>query len=53
MRILAVKARNVSPYDEPTYLVVALILAVVACAAAIAPARRAMRVDPSTALRSE
>ena len=31
MRILAAKARNVSPYDEPTYLVVALILAVVAC----------------------
>ncbi len=53
MRILAVKARDVSPYDEPTYLVVALILAVVACTAAIAPARRAMRVDPSTALRSE
>jgi predicted permease len=53
MRILAAKARNVSPYDEPTYLAVALILAAVACAAAIAPARRAMRVDPSIALRSE
>ena len=53
MRILAAKARNVSPYDEPTYLAVALILASVACVAAIVPARRAMRVDPSTALRSE
>lgn len=53
MRILAAKARNVSPYDESTYLAVALILAAVAAMAAIVPARRAMRVDPSTALRSE
>ncbi len=53
MRILAVKATDVSPYDESTYLAVAVILAAVACAAAIAPARRAMHVDPSTALRSE
>ena len=53
MRILAAKATNVSPHDEPTYLGVALILSIVACAAAIAPARRAMRVDPSVALRSE
>jgi predicted permease len=53
MRILAAKAKNVSPYDESTYLAVALILVVVACSAAIAPARRAMLVDPSTALRSE
>jgi predicted permease len=53
MRVLAAKARDVSPYDEPTYIVVAAILAIVACAAAIAPAYRAMRVDPATALRSE
>jgi predicted permease len=53
MRVLAVKARNVSPYDEPTYLAVALVLAAVACAAAMAPAYRAMRVDPATVLRSE
>jgi predicted permease len=53
MRILASKARNVSPYDEPTYLAVAVVLAAVACMAAIVPARRATRVDPSTALRSE
>ena len=53
MRILAAKANNVSPYDEPTYLVVAAILAVVACGASIIPARRAMGVNPATALRSE
>ncbi len=53
MRILAANATNVSPHDETTYLGVAVILSVVAWAAAIAPARRAMRVDPSVALRSE
>ncbi len=53
MGILGAKATTVSPHDEPTYLAVALILAAVACGAAIAPARRAMRVDPSVALRSE
>jgi predicted permease len=53
MRILAVKAKNVSPYDGQTYLAVAFVLTVVACAAAIAPAYRAMRVDPATVLRSE
>ena len=53
MRVLATKATNVSPYDGPTYLGVALLLSVAACAAAIVPARRAMRVDPSVALRSE
>jgi putative ABC transport system permease protein len=53
MRILAAKAREVSPYDVPTYLAVAAVLAMVACAAAVVPARRAMRVDPAAALRAE
>jgi ABC-type antimicrobial peptide transport system permease subunit len=53
MRILAAKATDVSPHDGVTYLTVSLILAAVAFAAAVLPARRAMRVDPSTALRSE
>ncbi len=53
MRILAAKATDVSPYDAPTYLVMALLLAVVACGAAIIPACRAMGINPSTTLRSE
>ncbi len=53
MRILASKAKDVSPHDVPTYLAVAGALAAVASAAAIIPARRAMRIDPAMALRSE
>jgi ABC-type antimicrobial peptide transport system permease subunit len=53
MRIIAAKATDVSPYDAPTYLAVSVVLAAVACGAAVVPARRAMRVDPSVALRSE
>jgi ABC-type antimicrobial peptide transport system permease subunit len=53
MRILASKAVNVSPHDGPTYLGVALLLAAVASAAAIAPAWRAMRVNPAVELRSQ
>jgi predicted permease len=53
MRVLAAKATDVSPYDAPTYLAVALMLAAVACAAAIGPARRAMSIDPAVTLRSE
>ena len=49
MRILATRATDVSPYDGPTWAAVALILVV----AAIVPARRAMQIDPSIALRSE
>jgi predicted permease len=52
-RILAVKATNVSPHDLPTYFLMANILIIAACAAAIVPARRAMRIDPSGTLRSE
>ncbi len=53
MRILATKATDVSPYDRTIYAAVALILVAVALIAAIIPARRAMQVDPSAALRSE
>jgi predicted permease len=53
MRYLATQVKNVSPYDGATYVAVASILAVVALVAALVPARRAMRVDPMTALRSE
>ncbi len=44
---------DVSTFDPLTFGVVALVLATVALVACLVPARRAMRVDPSTALRSE
>jgi putative ABC transport system permease protein len=44
---------EVSPMDMPTFGSVALLLAGVALLASYLPARRAARVDPMTALRSE
>lgn len=44
---------GVRPGDPLTYLTVASVLAAVAVIATIPPARRAIRVDPSLALRSE
>jgi ABC-type lipoprotein release transport system permease subunit len=39
--------------DVATFLVIGGILMVIAAAASVLPARRAARVDPTTALRSE
>ena len=44
---------DVSPTDPVTLLAVAAVLLTVATGAAIIPARRAARVDPIVALRSE
>jgi ABC-type antimicrobial peptide transport system permease subunit len=44
---------DVSPADPLTYAVVLALFAVTAGAALIVPARRALRVDPLTALRAE
>jgi putative ABC transport system permease protein len=44
---------GVSPADPLTYGAVLAIFAATACAALIVPARRALRVDPLTALRAE
>jgi putative ABC transport system permease protein len=44
---------DVSPADPMTYGAVLAIFAATACAALIIPARRALSVDPLTALRAE
>ena len=52
-RYLASLLYGVRPFDPLTFLVVALLLALVAVAACYIPARRASRVDPMAALRYE
>jgi putative ABC transport system permease protein len=44
---------NVGPHDPVTYAAVALLLALVALAATLVPARAAMKVEPVVALRYE
>ena len=44
---------DVSPADPVTYAAVVAIFAATACAALVVPARRALAVDPLTALRAE
>jgi putative ABC transport system permease protein len=52
-RFLRTLLYAVEPSDLPTYGCVAVALAAVAVAACCAPALRAVRIDPASALRSE
>lgn len=52
-RFMAVLLYGVSPSDPPTYFILTSVLAVVGLVACWLPARRATRVDPMIALRSE
>jgi predicted permease len=52
-RLLASFLYGVSATDPLTYILVALALIVIAMLASYVPARRATRVDPTTALRAE
>jgi predicted lysophospholipase L1 biosynthesis ABC-type transport system permease subunit len=53
VRVLRAWMYEMSVYDEPTFIAVAALLGVVALLASWLPARRASRVDPVLALRTE
>jgi ABC-type lipoprotein release transport system permease subunit len=52
-RLIAARLWGVTPTDPATFATVAVLLAVVALLATLIPARRAVRVDPTVALRYE
>ena len=52
-RLVSSMLYQVSPYDPRAFGVVAVLLFATGMAAAFVPARRASRVDPMTALRSQ
>ena len=52
-RVLASVLYGVSPTDLPTFVVIVVLLGAVALLACWVPARRAARVNPIEALRSE
>jgi ABC-type antimicrobial peptide transport system permease subunit len=52
-RFVASQVKGISAYDGPTFASVAILLGTVALCASAIPARRAARVQPQVALRSE
>ncbi|MFZ0923566.1 MAG: FtsX-like permease family protein, partial [Candidatus Acidiferrales bacterium] len=52
-QLLSASLFGIAATDPATYVVVAILLALVAFAACLVPARRAVRVDPMVALRYE
>jgi putative ABC transport system permease protein len=52
-QLLAGALHGIEPHDPPTFALVPLFLATVALAACYLPSRRATRIDPNIALRSE
>jgi putative ABC transport system permease protein len=52
-RVLVTLLYQVTPWDPATFASIAVVIAGVALGACVLPARRALRVDPATTLRSE
>ena len=52
-RVLASLLVNVTPTDPVTFISISALLAVTTIVACVIPARRAMRLDPVEALRTE
>src|SRR5204863_5305021 len=52
-RVMTTLVFGIAPRDPLTFVAVPMLLAVVALAAALVPARRAARIDPMRALRDD
>jgi ABC-type lipoprotein release transport system permease subunit len=52
-RFIASLLYAVQPHDPATFVAISGLIAAVALAACLVPARRAMRVDPARTLRAE